>query len=384
MKQITINLPKLGESIMSATIVQWFKNVGETVALDEPLLEVATDKVNSEIPSPVEGVVKEILAQVDDELDVGAPLAIIETGGKVNEDTKVQVTSTCAKKQQTDQSMKGFYSPAVLRMAGEQGIGLDELAQIPASGTGGRLTKSDIEHYISHRAEAPAGSSKISGMRKVIADNMMKSHSQIPSATLITEVDVTDVMAYISSNKQAFLEKHSVKLSVTSFIARAIGLAAKEFPAFNASLVGDNVTYKEDVNLGIAVNVDEGLVVPVIKQCGKHTLVEIAKAIADLGARARTNSLKPDDVMDGTITMTNFGMGGTLIGIPIIRYPETAIIGVGAIERKVVALDDETTAIRKCVYLSVTFDHRLIDGMDGCAFLETLKKHLEVPDALLR
>lgn len=380
MSDYTITLPKLGESIMSATIVQWFKKPGDSVALDEPLLEVATDKVNSEIPSPVKGILKEVLAKVDQELDVGAPLAIIATG----EVQATHDTSVCSSKHKPlmdDTSMNEYYSPAVLRLAREKGISVDDLEKMEGSGAGGRITKQDIEKHSIHpkipQFSGEVEEIKLSGMRKGIADAMTKSYSQIPHATLVSEVDVTNLLAHIAQEKDAFLKQHGVKLTITGFIAQAIAKAAQEFPMFNASLYGDTIITKKFVNVGIAVSLEKGLMVPVIKDCHQKSIIAISKDVAELAAKARSNSLKPDDVQDGTITMTNFGMGGTLIGIPIIRHPESAIVGIGAIERKVVALDDETTAVRKHVHISVTFDHRLVDGMDGCRFLSTIKKHLE-------
>ena len=380
MSEFTVNLPKLGESIMSATIVQWFKKPGDTVALDEPLLEVATDKVNSEIPSPTKGVLVKVLASVDEELDVGAPLAVIATGEAIAIES-VPKEQTNVTTQMDDTSMNEYYSPAVLRIAQEKGISVEELSKMHGSGAGGRITRKDLENYSTHpqipKFSGEVEEIKLSGMRKGIADAMTKSYSQIPHATLIGDVDVTDLLAHIAKEKDSFQKEHGVKLTITSYITQAIAKAAKEFPMFNASLYGDTIVAKKFVNVGIAVSLEKGLMVPVIKNCHEKSLVDISKAVAELADKARNDSLKPDDVQEGTITMTNFGMGGTHIGIPIIRYPESAIVGVGAIERKVVALDDEKTAIRKRVHISVTFDHRLIDGMDGCKFLASLKNHLE-------
>ena len=376
MSDFTITLPKLGESIMSATIVQWFKKPGDVVALDEPLLEVATDKVNSEIPSPVKGVVKEILAEVDQELDVGAPLAIIITGDQAQEQ-KIEAAQETTP-QASDSSMGDYFSPAVLRLAQEKGISINEFKQMKGSGQGGRVTKKDIEQY-QKQAVSYSGDVeeiKLTGMRKGIADAMSQSVSEIPHATLINDVDVTDLLAQIADKKEAFFKEHQAKLTITSFIAQSIAKAAKEFSMFNASLHGDTIYVKKYVNVGIAVSLEKGLMVPVIKDCHSKSLADIAKDVAGLADKARKDNLHPDDVQDGTITMTNFGMGGTHIGIPIIRYPECAIVGVGAIEDKAKVIDGQI-AIRKCVHISVTFDHRLVDGMDGCRFLAAIKTHLE-------
>jgi 2-oxoglutarate dehydrogenase E2 component (dihydrolipoamide succinyltransferase) len=389
-EEYQVTLPKLGESIVSATIVQWFKKEGDPINLDEPLLEVSTDKVNSEIPSPVSGVLYKILANPDQELQVGEPLAVIQMhqgpageGPRITVELKKEAASTSSE-------MQGFFSPALLRLARENHIGLDELEKIPASGAGGRLSKRDLELYIENRAApknkpCPMSKSmpadvervKMTGMRKAIADNMVRSFYEAPHATLITEVDVTEIMQVIQREKEAFLAKHGSKLTITSFVARAISKALKEYPLLNSSLEEDTIVVKRYVNLGIAVSVDQGIMVPVVKNCQALTIPELAKAIGDVSSKARSGKLSPSDVQEGTITLTNFGISGVMLGIPIIRYPEVAILGLGAIQRKVVALEDDTMAIRSMIHVSLTFDHRVIDGMYGCGFLNSLKQHLE-------
>lgn len=401
-EDIKVLLPKLGESIHSATIVQWFKKIGDPVGLDEPLLEVSTDKVNSEIPSPVSGILKEIHANPDQELQVGELIAIIGIGAPsaVREEARIaQPTTTAASQPEAaGQDMRDFFSPALLRVAREKGIGLDELEKIPGTGMGGRLTKQDLEAYIEKRFAAPrpcpiaaktviapiAGSTggdverlKMTGMRKAIADNMVRSFYEAPHATLVTEVDVTSIIKLIQKEKENFLAKHGFKLTITGFVARAISRALQEFPLINSSLEGDTILLKRFVNLGIAVSVEQGLMVPVIKHCQRMGITEIAKAISELSTKARSGKLSPDDVNEGTITMTNFGMSGVQIGVPIIRYPEVAIVGVGATHKKVVPLEDDLLAIRSMMHVSLTFDHRVLDGMYGCGFLGALKKHLE-------
>jgi 2-oxoglutarate dehydrogenase E2 component (dihydrolipoamide succinyltransferase) len=218
-------------------------------------------------------------------------------------------------------------------------------------------------------------------MRKAIADNMVRSFYEAPHATLITEVDVTAIIQLIQKEKEDFLAKHGSKLTITSFVARAISKALKEYPFLNSSLEDDTIVVKKFVNLGIAVSVDlgamQGIMVPVVKNCQDQNLSELAKAIGDVSSRARSGKLSPNDVQDGTITLTNFGISGVMMGIPIIRYPEVAILGLGAIQKKVVALDDDQVAVRSVMHVSLTFDHRVIDGMYGCGFLNSLKEHLE-------
>lgn len=390
-EEYQVTLPKLGESIVSATIVQWFKKEGDQISLDEPLLEVSTDKVNSEIPSPVSGVLQKILAGPDQELQVGEALAVIQMvegpagdGPRVTVEIKREAATTGSE-------MQGFFSPALLRLARENNISLEELEKIPATGAGGRLSKRDLELYIESRKasqnkpcpivtkslRADVERIKMSGLRKAIADNMVRSFYEAPHATLITEVDVTSIMQLIQKEKETFLAKHGAKLTITSFAARAISKALKEYPFLNSSLEDDTIVVKKFVNVGIAVSVDQGIMVPVVKNCEALSLPEIAKAVGDVSVRARSNQLSPSDVQEGTITLTNFGISGVMMGIPIIRYPEVAILGLGAIQRKVVALEDDTMAIRSVIHVSLTFDHRVIDGMYGCGFLNSLREHLE-------
>ncbi len=393
MSEYQVVLPKLGESIVSATVVQWFKKEGDTIHLDEPLLEVSTDKVNSEIPSPVAGVLTKIVAKPDQEIQVGEALAVIEKGAAGE---KISTVHVDARKESGPASserqgeMQDFYSPALLRLARELNVSLDELSKIPATGAGGRLSKRDLELYVERKtpnrpcpAMGPAASKgdvehiKMTGMRKAIADNMVRSFYEAPHASLITEVDVTEIVNYIQREKEAFLAKHGAKLTITTYVAQAIVKALEKYPYLNSSLDGDTIVVKRFVNLGLAVSVDQGIMVPVIKNTQKLDIPQIAKAMSDLSQRARTGKLQPTEVQEGTITLTNFGISGVMIGIPIIRYPEVAIIGMGAICKKVAVLEDQTFAARSMMNISLTFDHRVIDGMYGCGFLNALKEQLE-------
>lgn len=384
--QQKITLPKLGESIVSATIVQWFKNVGESVHLDEPLLEVSTDKVNSEIPSPVSGVLTEIIALPGVEYQVGDVLGGIEVREESLVSTASSPTAGCQEVLSETTDMKDFFSPALLRIARENGIGIESLEKISGTGTGGRLTKKDLESYLERKLptcplQKPIGDDiehvKMSGMRKATAENMVRSFYEAPHASLITEVDVTEVMKVIKREKESFAAKYDTKLTITAFIARALAKALREFPFLNSSLENDTIVLKRFVNLGIAVSVEQGVMVPVVKNCQSMSLAAISQAIADLSTRARANKLTADEVQQGTITLTNFGISGVLIGIPIIRFPEVAIVGAGAIHKKVVPLEDETFGVRSLMHISLTFDHRVLDGMYGCGFLNALKNHLE-------
>jgi 2-oxoglutarate dehydrogenase E2 component (dihydrolipoamide succinyltransferase) len=392
-EQYQVVLPKLGESIVSATIVQWFKQEGDLVRLDEPLLEVSTDKVNSEIPSPVSGVLKKIIATVDQEIGVGQVLALIELTTSQTENLSGEIITSTSSETQTQPNssteMQDFYSPALLRMAKEHHISLDELSKIPATGTGGRISKKDLELYIEKKGSkklCPMNSTtpskdiehvKMTGMRKAIADNMVRSFYEAPHASLITEVDVTNIVKLIHKEKEAFFSKNGFKLTITSFVAKAIIDALKQYPFLNASVEHDTIVVKRFINIGIAVSVDQGVMVPVIKNAHDLSLIQLAKQMSDLSLKARNSQLEPADVKEGTVTLTNFGISGVMLGIPIIRYPEVAIIGVGAICKKVVVLDDETFGVRSIVHLSLTFDHRVIDGMYGCAFLNQVQSLLQ-------
>jgi len=379
-EQIKIHLPKLGESIVSATVVQWFKNVGDRVELDEPLLEVSTDKINSEIPSPAAGTLQEILALPNQELQVGEPLALLAV--KHSAAVVAPVTAPAAALSCSGSGMEEFLSPSVLRLLKERGLRIEEIDRIPRTGQGGRLTKKDIEEYVPQpKVQPPHGQDtervKMSSLRKAIADNMVRSFYEAPHASLVTEVDVTPLVKIIQEEKSSFLQKHGAKLSITAFVARAIAKSLQSFPLLNASLEGDTIVMKRFVNLGIAVSVENGVMVPVIRACQRLSLPEISQQIAELAEKARTNQLGTGDVRDGTITMTNFGMTGAMIGVPIIRYPEVAIVGLGAITKKVAAMPDNSIAIRSVMWVSLTFDHRVLDGIYGCGFLAELKKRIE-------
>ncbi len=382
--QVKITLPKLGESIVGATVVQWFKKVGDTVCLDEPLLEVSTDKINSEIPSPVAGVILEILVQPDQEILVGDALAVV--GAPALAAAPAMASATSAPSEAASCAQNNFLTPAVLNLLREKNISLQELDRIPRTGQDGRLTKKDIEAY----SPAPLPSRcpiaavegslervKMTALRKAIAENMVRSFYEAPHASLVAEVDVTNIVKKIKEEKEAFFRKHGVKLTVTSFAARAIARAVQAYPLINASLDGDTIVMKRFVNLGIAVSVDQGVMVPVIRNCQKLSIPEISTKIAELAMRARNQMLQPDEVKDGSLTMTNFGMTGVLMGTPIIRSPEVAIVGLGAITKQVKAMPDDSIAIRSVMMISLTFDHRVLDGLYGCGFLSELKKRFE-------
>ena len=359
------------------------------------MLEVSTDKINSEIPSPVEGILGGILAPEGQEIQVGGPLACVLVGGDLKDGASPSLFAAadsfaiasqdhCSP---SSQENRDFLSPSVMRLIQERGLKPSEIDASPHPGEGGRLTKKDVEQYqIEKKAPCPLVPKrsdtervKMSALRKAIADNMVRSFYEAPHASLVTEVDVTDLMKMIQAQKVSFAQEHGVKLTLTAFVARAMAQAVQTFPLINASLDGDTIVVKKFVNLGVAVSVDQGVMVPVLKNCQSLSLPEIAKMIADLAEKARSCKLVSSEVQEGTITVTNFGMTGTMIGVPIIRYPEVAIVGLGAVTRKVAAREDDSIAIRSVMWVSLTFDHRVLDGMYGCGFLAELKKYLEHP-----
>lgn len=376
---VEVVLPKLGESILGATVVQWLKKEGEWVAVDEPLLEVSTDKVNSEIPSPFAGVLQAQLVGEQEEVEIGAPLARIalqsqkpsqESGHRPH----AEVSSSCE---------ESSFSPVVLRIAAAEGISLETLRALPGTGEGGRITKRDLEAYLQEkRTDAPTEEERIplSGMRKKIAENMVRSFYEAPHASLVCEADVTEIVAYLAQEKLHFQERHGAKLTITSFLIHALVRALADFPLLNASLEKETIIVKHAIHVGFAVNLDKGLglMVPVIKGCHQRDLVSIAQAVGDLSQRARAGTLLPDETAGGTITLTNFGMKGALLGVPIIRHPEVAILGAGAIQKRPVVGEGDQLHIRDLLYLTLTFDHRVINGVYGCDFLSALCSHLHV------
>lgn len=378
---VEIELPKLGESILSAKVVHWLKKEGEWVEENEPLVEVTTDKVNSEIPSTCQGFLKKIVASVDQDIEIGQVLAIIEIPS--NKPAQMSYASC----------QPSYVSPAVRRLIEENSLSPQQVGNIAGTGNQGRLTKDDIENFLhhsvlDHRSQAHETSAsiekiKMSGMRKAIAENMKKSFYEAPHATLITEVDVTEIVKYIEKNKEEFFTQHGAKLTITSFIAQAIASGAKKFPFLNASIEKDDILLKKQVNMGIAVSLEGGVIVPVIKNIDALALPAIAKAISEVSYQAKHHLIQADKTQDGTITITNFGMSGALIGVPIIRYPEVAIVGVGAITKKVAVIEQDRMAIRSMIFLSLTFDHRIVDGIYGSNFLAFVKNYLELNSVII-
>lgn len=477
-------MPKMGESIMEGTIIEWKKGVGDKVELDETVLEIATDKVDSEVPAPIEGVIVEIKAEEGDTIEVGEVIAIIDTEGEEGagadsgssdesggtekesetdeqktteesgEDDEKEESKTVSKQQSSDsgssetkqQSVQGstepqregsdgrFFSPLVRSIAKEEEISQEELESIEGSGSKGRVTKADVMDYLESRKSGGASESKsqaesqsqgqkqstglsrpassggssssegsinageikvdwpqenvevvkMDRMRKVIADHMVRSKKTSAHVTTFNEADVTKLVQFRNKHKKAFKEKYGFPLTYTPFFIEATIQAIREFPLVNSSVDDDKILLKKNINYGLAVALGEsgsgGLIVPVIKNAGDMNLHGLSKAVYDLAMKARTKSLSPDDLTGGTFTLTNYGSVGNLFGTPIINQPQVAIFGTGSIEKKPVVMssdEGDVIAIRNMCYLSMSYDHRIIDGALGGAFIQRVKELLE-------
>ncbi len=425
MKQDMV-MPKMGESITEGTIIKWLKNIGDTVEKDEIILEISTDKVDSEIPTPVAGKIVELLANENDTIEVGNVIARIETEGgegeaetdqppeeEKKESTKAPAT-TVAPVQSTPEPQPApipeakadkiestkFFSPVVLNIARSEGISAQDLEAIEGSGISGRVTKKDVLNYLEAResgaratsvptAAAPVASPTVVGdgveivpmdhIRKKIAEHMVHTVHTAAHVGLYIEVDMLNVHRIRQASKESFLRKEGIKLTFMPFISEAVVRTLKEFPLVNSSIQENNIIIKHFINLGIAVDTEQGLIVPVIKNTDALNLVGIARAINDLAARARNRKLKPDEVSGGTFSISNFGVFGTKIGFPLINQPQSAILGVGGLEKRAVVVND-AIAIRPMMDVSLMFDHRLIDGSMGARFLQRLKENLESYD----
>jgi 2-oxoglutarate dehydrogenase E2 component (dihydrolipoamide succinyltransferase) len=408
-------MPKMGESITEGTIVKWLKNEGDTIEKDEIILEISTDKVDSEIPTPVAGIIEKILAGEGETIEVGKVIAHIETEEKnlqkaksVKQPAAVEepVISDTAEPPAVPESIptpamdrtrksNAFFSPVVLSIARSEGISRTELESISGTGLNARITKKDVLKYLESKkattvttqgiaeiSTASAGTSEIIAMdhiRKKIAQHMVHTVQTSPHVGLYLEVDMFNIFNLREKNKAAFKHKEGFNLTYMPFLAEASARALKQFPLVNASLDGDNIIIKHFVNLGIAVAADQGLIVPVIKNADSLNLTGLARAINDLALRARSKKLKPDEVSGGTFSISNFGVYGTTIGFPLINQPQLAILGVGVLQKRPVVIND-AIAIRPVIYLSLVFDHRLIDGALGAQFLKEIGDSLQSYD----
>jgi 2-oxoglutarate dehydrogenase E2 component (dihydrolipoamide succinyltransferase) len=460
-ERVEVQMPQMGESVMEGTVIEWAKSVGDEVEEDETLLEISTDKVDTEVPSPQAGTLVEILVEEGDTVEVGQTIAVIATGKAASASTK-STSSSASDTQQTKQettteqttepqpaqtpSSNGapsggsepqrigsdgrFYSPLVRSIAKEEGISQEELESIEGSGQGGRVSKEDVMSYLEERKAQPkqpvqpatqkTGLSKpgkkestpaqgeqrsisageldlerpsenvervkMDRMRKMIAEHMVRSKQTSAHVTTFSEVDVTNLVRWREANKQEFKERAGVKLTYTPLFIEKIIQAMREFPLINSSVdtENDEIILKRDINFGLAVALGEGgkggLIVPVIKKAQEKNLVGLAKSVNDLAIKARNKNLNPDDLVGGTFTLTNYGSVGNLMGTPIINQPQVAIMGTGAIEKRPVVRETsegDVIAIRQMMYLSMSYDHRIVDGAHGGAFLNRVKELLE-------
>lgn len=429
MARTEVVMPQMGESITTGTITKWNKNPGDKIEIDEILLEISTDKVESEIPSPMEGVVVELLFEEGETVDVGQPIAYIDddpnakpsSGGgdsKAKEDKKEEtkeesagaatggVSESSKKSGSSSDGKRRFYTPLVRKLAEENGVDLSELENIDGSGAGGRVNKDDFENFLKNRKSGGASKSQSSSapsapastvpaftsserveivpmdnMRKAIAKNMQASKLTSPHVNSIDTVDMTKLVKFREGFKHEFKKQEGFSLTYTHFVLYALVQALKEFPTVNASIDGDNIVYKKDINLGCAVAVPgSGLVVPVIKGADNLNITGIARSLNDLVIKARNKKLTMDDMSGGTYTFTNNGSFGVLAATPVILQPQVGIFCVGAIKKTPVVTDDLAIAIRDIMYATHTYDHRLIDGEVGSMFLKHVTNTLQTMD----
>jgi len=429
MATIELKLPKMGESVAEASILNWLKKEGDRVTADEPLVEIATDKVNSEVPDPEDGILVSCKVNVGDTVQVGHVIAIIETGEGASAPVAsapaaaatpaVEAKATPAAAVSTAapvvSSGDRFYSPLVKNIAKEEGISQAELDGIAGSGQNGRVTKDDLKNYISNRSATPAAAApaasapaakteapksaapamkgpaitvgpndevvEMDRMRRIIADHMVMSKQVSPHVTSYVEADLTNVVMWRDKVKKSFETNYKTKLTFTPIFIECVAKAIRDFPGVNVSVDGDKIVMRGDINMGMATALPTGnLIVPVIKNVDQLNLVGIAKKVNELADRARQNKLTPDEIQGGTYTLTNVGSFGNVMGTPIINQPQVAILAVGAIRKKPAVIETpsgDAIAIRHMMFLSHSYDHRVVDGALGGRFVRRVADYLE-------
>ena len=437
MAKIELIMPKMGESVAEATIISWHKEVGDSVEMDETIVEIATDKVDSEVPSSLEGVLVEKLFDVDAVVKVGEAFAIIETSAEdsqspspqpqkeeeeeeevatpqaqvVAEKIEEEIAQVKESVQKIENNGERFYSPLVRSIASEEGLSIEELDSIPGSGKDGRVTKTDLLNYLKNKTQAkasprpepthtPAPAPKaaastppkvsMSGdkeiiemdrMRKLIADHMVMSKQTSPHVTSFVEADVTTLVNWRNRIKGDFKKREGQNITFTPIFIEAVAKAIKDFPMINVSVDGTNIVIHKDINIGMAAALPSGnLIVPVVKGVDQMNLMGITKTVNDLANRARNNQLKPDEIQGGTFTLTNVGSFGNVMGTPIINQPQVAIMAVGAIKKKPAVIETphgDLIGIRHMMFLSLSYDHRVVDGALGGSFLRKVADYLE-------
>ncbi|MEO8398368.1 MAG: 2-oxoglutarate dehydrogenase, E2 component, dihydrolipoamide succinyltransferase [Ignavibacteriaceae bacterium] len=449
---VEVSMPKMGESVMEGTIIKWYKKVGEPVKKDETLFEISTDKVDTEVPSPSNGILAEVLVGEQETVNVGTIVAKLSTGDQ-KQISKSQEVKKEEPKQQTEKVKEqkeekketsaamhdnfssakareeedgtevkekkedlGFLSPLVMNIARKENVSFNELSEIKGTGLSGRISKKDILNYIEKRGakkaaptkekpreekaeaktESPAYTSSqmqqsyssdevekipMDNIRQKIMQHMINSHDTSVHVSAMLEVDMTKIHNFMHAKREEYQKKENIKLTYMAFIANAVVKGLKEFPLINSSIDGSTVIQKKFINLGIAVAIEPtGLIVPNIKAADERNIIGLAKAINDLAHRARNRKLSPDDISNGTFTITNYGVFGTIFGTPIINQPEVAILGVGTVTKKPVVIEvdgSDTIAIKPIMALTLSHDHRLVDGMLGGRFLKFIKETLE-------
>ena len=423
---IDIIMPKMGESIVEGTIIEWRKSVGDSIEVDEILLEIGTDKVDSEIPSPNAGIITELLAEPNDVIDIGVVIARIETEGSASvkiqskieekespppatEVASIKPSQIESEKVISTSAEKKYYTPIVKSIARKEGVSQDELASISGSGNNNRVTKKDLLAYLEQRSsatapatEAPAAMEQpevsvsapvispladerieMDKMRRSIAKHMRHSLDTSAHVHLMNEVDMTRIVNYVDENSSSFKMREGFPLTYTPFIVSACVRALQIFPDMNSSLDGTSIIRKKNVNIGLAVAVDAGLMVPVIPQCEELNFLGLCRKVRDLAIRTRNKQIRPDELSGSTFSISNFGMFNVTTGTPIINQPNVGILGVGTIKKKPVVIETkqgDTIGIRSMMFLSIGFDHRLVDGAGGAKFVETVQKNLENMD----
>jgi 2-oxoglutarate dehydrogenase E2 component (dihydrolipoamide succinyltransferase) len=442
MAAVELIMPKMGESIMEATVLNWLKSEGDTIEIDEPVLEIATDKVDSEVPAHVAGTITKILFNEGDVVPVGEAVAIIETEGeggatapsgggqaaatpepapqKQPEPEAVQAAATRVQEAVATASAPSnghgggrFYSPLVLNIARSENISMNELENLPGSGQNGRVTKKDILAYVKNRGadqqaapvtvkETPAAQPQqaaqvaqnaqpmVAGdveiiemdrMRKLIAHHMVNSVQTSPHVTSFVEADVTNIVNWRKKNKDEFERRYGEKLTFTPIFIEAIVKAIRDFPEINISVDGDKIIRKKNINVGMAAALPNGnLIVPVIKNADQYNLAGLSSKVNDLAGRARQNKLKPDEIEGGSYTISNVGTFGNVMGTPIINQPQVAIMAVGAIRKKPAVIETaegDFIGIRHMMFLSHSYDHRVVDGFLGGSFVRRMADYLE-------
>jgi 2-oxoglutarate dehydrogenase complex dihydrolipoamide succinyltransferase (E2) component len=394
--RIEVVMPQMGESVAEGTVVTWLKKVGEPIARDEPLLAISTDKVDVEIPSPTAGVLTEIVVEEGSTAPVGAVLAYVAESlpsSVVSSDRPIEQREVAvpveATPAETVARPKTWHSPAVLELAKEYGV---DLTQVRGTGADGRVTKKDLQDFIAQRSKTAAAAPRvspephaplvedrilpISPMRRAIAEHMIRSRRTAAHVTQIHEVDMTAIDRYRQAHHDDFLKQTGITLTFLPFVVKAVADGLRTYPLINASFTREGIIVKHAINIGIAVALDEGLIVPVLREADKKSFLALTKQLADLAARARDKRLSLEEAHEGTFTVNNFGALGTMIGTPIIVQPQAAILGLGRVVKRPVVIDD-AIVIRSMAYLCLSYDHRLIDGAYASAFLNHVQATLQ-------